>query len=216
MKNKLSLFLFFLLCIYNLSFADKLDDILKKMEESDSKITDLSFSFNQEILITITQEKSNITGNAVFKKPDLFKIEHVKPEKQLVISDGKKIFFYIKEYNQVMIDDWKSLSEKGNFPKGIFNFSSTISDLKNNYDILLVQEEEKNYILLLKTKEKQQNIKIKLWVSKESYLAEKTEMATETIISTVNIFDIKLNKEIKDSFFRFKIPRNAQIITSPF
>lgn len=195
-----------------------LDEILKKMDEADSKITDISFSFSQEILITLTQEKSNITGEAIFKKPDLFKIEHSKPEKQIVISDGKKIFFYQKEFNQVMIDDWKSLSDKGNFPKGIFNFSSTISELKNNYIFLLSEkdETEKYHVLLLILKSQPKDIKIKLWVSKETYLCEKTEMSSETVISTVTISDIKTNKDIKNSVFRFKIPKGAQIISSPF
>ncbi|MFA5778899.1 MAG: outer membrane lipoprotein carrier protein LolA [Elusimicrobiota bacterium] len=202
-------------------FAAAVDELLKNMDEADLKISDVSFSFKQEILITLTQEKSNITGEAIFKKPDLFKIEHSKPEKQIVVSDGKKIFFYQKEFNQVMIDDWKSLSAKGNFPKGIFNFSkasSTISDLKNSYFILLSEndETEKFYVLLLTLKNQPQAIKIKLWISKETYLCEKTEMKSETVISTVIITDIKTNKGMKDSSFRFKIPKGAQIILSPF
>jgi len=195
-----------------------LESILKKMDEADLKISDVSFSFKQEILITLTQEKSNITGEAIFKKPDLFKIELSKPEKQIVVSDGKKIFFYQKEFNQVMIDDWKSLSDKGNFPKGMFNFSSTISELKNNYYIALSEndETEKYYVLLLLLKSQPQNMKTKLWISKETYLCEKTELSSETVISMVTISDIKINKDIKNSIFRFKIPKGAQIISSPF
>ena len=195
-----------------------LDEILKKMDDADSKIKDISFSFTQEILITLTQEKSGIKGEAVFKKPDLFRIEHIKPEKQTVISDGKKIFFYQKEFNQVMIDDWKSLSQKGNFPKGIFNFSEAISDLKNNYFISASENEEtgKHYVLFLTLKKQKQDMKIKLWVSKETYLCEKTEMKSGTVTSTVTTTDIKTNKGIKDSVFKFKIPKGAQIISSPF
>ncbi|PIU83598.1 MAG: hypothetical protein COS68_03205 [Elusimicrobia bacterium CG06_land_8_20_14_3_00_38_11] len=194
------------------------DEILKKMDEADLKISDVSFSFKQEILIALTQEKSNITGEAIFKKPDLFRIEHSKPEKQIVVSDGKKIFFYQKEFNQVMIDDWKSLSDKGNFPKGIFNFSSTITKLKNNYYILLSEKDdtEKYYVLLLILKSQPNDMKVKLWISKETYLCEKTEISSETVISTVIISDIKTNKGIKDSVFKFKIPKGAQIISSPF
>lgn len=200
------------------SFQITLDEILKKMEEADLKIADVSFSFTQEILITLTLEKSNITGEAIFKKPDLFKIEHTKPEKQMVVSNGKKIFFYQKEFNQVMIDDWKSLSAKGNFPKGIFNFSSTIFELKNNYHVSLSEtdETEKYYVLLLMLKNQPQDMKIKLWISKETYLCEKTEMRSETVVSTVTISNIKTNKGIKDSFFKFKIPKGVQIISSPF
>ncbi|MDD5687674.1 MAG: outer membrane lipoprotein carrier protein LolA [Elusimicrobia bacterium] len=221
MKKFLSII--FVLLTTNTYFllAENIDDILKRMEEADSKIADLSFSFKQEILVTITLEKSNILGEAVFKKPDLFKIEHKEPEKQVVISDGKKIYFYQKEFNQVMIDDWKSLSQKGSFPKGIFNFTSTIPDLRKNYNISLIENGTepvaKYYVILLELKEKQpQSTKIRLWVSKESYLAEKTEIKTETITSTVVISGIKTNKGIKDSFFRFKIPKGVQIITSPF
>lgn len=208
-------FLFFVSCSV---FADTVDELLKKMDETDLKISDVSFSFEQEILITLTQEKSKIAGEAIFKKPDLFKIEHLKPEKQIVVSDGKKIFFYQKEFNQVMIDDWKSLSDKGSFPKGIYNFSATISDLKNNYYILLLEKEEseKYYVFSLLLKNQPQEVKIKLWVSKETYLCEKTEMKSETVISTVIISDIKTNKGIKDSLFRFKIPKGSQIISSPF
>lgn len=195
-----------------------LNEILEKMEEADSKISDVSFSFTQEILVAITQEKSVITGVAVFKKPDLFKIEHLKPEKQTVVCDGKKIFFYQKEFNQVMIDDWKSLSEKGNFPKGIFNFSATISGLKNNYYVSLSENDaaEKYYVLLLTLKNQPQKMEIKLWISRETYLCEKTEMKSETVTSTVTISDIKTNKGIKDSLFKFKIPKGVQIISSPF
>ncbi|MEW6556259.1 MAG: outer membrane lipoprotein carrier protein LolA [Elusimicrobiota bacterium] len=204
---------YFISCLYSAMF----DEILKKMDEADSKIADVSFSFIQEILVTITQEKSAITGTAVFKKPDMFKIEHSKPEKQVVISDGKKVFFYQKEFNQVIIDDWESLSETGNFPKGIFNFSSTITGLTKNYNISLLDDEEKYYVLVLELKEKQlQNTKIQLWISKETYLCEKTEIKTDTVVSTVTISDVKINKNIKDSIFKFKIPKGTQIITFPF
>ncbi|MBI5573852.1 MAG: outer membrane lipoprotein carrier protein LolA [Elusimicrobia bacterium] len=219
MKKEISVFCFLLLlAVRGMMLADTLDEILKKMDEADLKISDVSFSFKQEILITLTQEKSNITGEAVFKKPDFFRIEHSKPEKQIVVSDGKKIFFYQKEFNQVMIDDWKSLSEKGNFPKGMFNFSSTISELKNNYFIALSENDEtdKFYVLLLTLKNRPKDMKIKLWISKETYLCEKTEMSSETVISTVAISDVKINKDIKSSVFRFKIPKGAQIISSPF
>ena len=214
--RKTFLFTAFLI-IANTLYSANIEDILVKMEEADSKVTDLSFSFKQEILITLTQETSIINGTAIFKKPDLFKIEHIKPEKQTVVSDGNKVFFYQQEFNQVMIEDWKSLSEKGSFPKGIFNFASAVSDLKKNYDISLLDEQEKFFIVLLKLKAKQQqDIKIKLWVSRENYMVEKTAIETENVISTVAISDIKINKKVKDSVFKFKIPKNAQIITSPF
>ncbi|MFH0947954.1 MAG: outer membrane lipoprotein carrier protein LolA [Elusimicrobiota bacterium] len=206
-----------LLLSYSLTlclFATTTENVLKKMEEADLKISDISFSFKQEISITLTQEKSNSMGETVFKKPDLFKIEHTKPEKQIIVADGKKIFFYKKEFNRVMIDDCKTLSEKGNFPKGIFNFSSTISELKNNYYVLLSENDEtkKYFVLLLTMKNKMQDTKTKLWISKETYLCEKIEMKSNTVTSTVKISDIKTNKGIKDSFFKFKIPEGAQII----
>lgn len=218
MKKKLSIICFLLLLSTRYSLlAYTLDEILQKMEEADSKITDLSFSFKQEVLITITKEKSSINGSAVFKKPDLFKIEHSKPEKQIVISDGKKIFFYQPGFNQVMIDNWDSFSGKSGFPGGIFNFSSAVPELRKNYDISLLEDAEKYYVLLLKMKkERHQDIEITLWISKESYIAEKTEMRTETVVTTVTISKIKTNKNIKDSVFRFKIPKGAQILTSPF
>ncbi|MFH1541046.1 MAG: outer membrane lipoprotein carrier protein LolA [Elusimicrobiota bacterium] len=195
-------------------FSATLDELLKKMEDADSKITDISFSFKQEILITITQEKSNITGKAIFKKPDLFRIEHLEPEKQIVISDGKEIFFYQQKFNQVTIDDRNSFSDRGNFSKGIFNFSATISTLKNNYNILLSKEDEtsKYFVLLLTMKDQTQDTKIKLWISKETYLCKKTEMCSNTIVSTTILSNTKINKGIKDSLFRFKIPKGAQII----
>ncbi|HAM39474.1 MAG TPA: hypothetical protein DCP53_08805 [Elusimicrobia bacterium] len=216
--KKLIYFVSVILFLFNsLLCAQTIDDVLRKMEKADSELTDLSFSLIQEVFITITQEKSSITGNAVFKKPDLFKIEYAKPEKQIIVCDGKKIFFYQKEFNQVMIEDWKSLSDKGNFPKGIYDFSSTIADLRKKYDISLIKDEGKNYIISLVLKEKQmQNMVINLWVSKENYLIEKTEIKTDTVVSTVSMSDIKINKGIKDSVFKFKIPKGASIITSPF
>ncbi|OGS43237.1 MAG: hypothetical protein A2539_00105 [Elusimicrobia bacterium RIFOXYD2_FULL_34_15] len=218
MKQKfIFLFLILTVALNNFISAITIDEVLKKMEEADSKTTDFSFSLTQEVLVTITQEKSSISGTAIFKKPDLFKIEYNKPEKQIVICDGKKIFFYQKEFNQVMIEDWKTLSEKGNFPKGIYDFSSTISDLGKKYNISLLKEEDKYYIISLILKEKQpQDMAIKLWVSKEKNMVEKTEIRTDTVVSTVSISNIKINKGIKDSFFKFKIPKGANIITSPF
>ena len=195
-----------------------LNEVLQKMDSADSKVANISFSFSQEILIAVSQEKSTITGKATFKKPDLFRIEHANPEKQTVVSDGKKVYFYQPDFDQVMIEDWGSLSEKGNFPKGLFNFSSTISELRKDYDISISTNDEtdKYYVLLLTLKKEPKGTKIKLWISKNTYLCEKTEMSSETVISTVILSDIKINKEIKDSLFRFKIPRGAQIISSPF
>lgn len=97
--------IFLTLLLFNtISFANA-----KSLQEYLGHVKALSAKFDQYVYNKATQEPNLSSGNIVVKSPDKFRLEYNKPYKQLYIADGKKLWSYDEDLEQVTVKDQKNL-----------------------------------------------------------------------------------------------------------
>lgn len=228
-----------LLCLFALvpgfaspAFAEAgLKDVVATVERGYNSLSDLQASFAQKTFIPSV--KRDQTGNGVLyikknsSRTAMFRFDYRMP-KQLIVSNGKTVWFYLPENRQVMQSSIRNIFEGDNgialnYLTGMGRISRdfTISPLKG------LRDASGNYLLELVPKKPGKNLaKLQLTVSGDAvakYLKEKNLKNTFPIVSSV-VFDpfgtrttiifsnVKVNRGMKTSLFTFRAPAGTEII----
>lgn len=201
----------FLISSEGFSQKETISYILKKLERERKKIETGSFDFRQKILIRATLEEKLITGSIKFKVPDKLYAEYIRPYSQIIVSNGKEVWFYLPDYNQVSIQPVGRLEELMGLNLGLFFWASRIGELEN-YRKEVVEEGE-NYKIKL-VPETGNGVEIILTISKQDWLPVETEVSDSYTVVSTRLENIIKNPEVNNEIFEFKIPLEAQVFES--
>ena len=122
----------------SLSIAESnpaLDQILEGMEK---KYANSSFSarFLQQSTIKAMELTDSASGRVYISHPGKMRWEYEQPDRQIIITDGYKLWIYRPEDNQVMTGRAPEFFRDG---KGA-SFLSDIKLLREKFDIVLLEE----------------------------------------------------------------------------
>jgi len=186
------------------------EDIAKKMEEKYNSIKDMkgtvvvTTSFRGENQIQIV--------NFAMKKPGKFRSED---ENTLTVSDGKTVWTYNKQKNEVVKTELPETPEKPEF-----DYGKIIKEmLENNKVELLGEEKIANrdcYIIEVRPKNESYYIKQKLWIDKEFWYPLRMEIYYGKFNSTIEYKDVEFNTGISDKEFEFVVPEGAKVTERKF
>lgn len=198
--------LFVLAALPSISAADSLDRIVSRLQKEYETISTLSASFTQEVSGGGSRLDSD--GTVFFKKPGRMKWVYRTPNKDELVSDGKTVWFFQSDLNQVMerpVDGSSSVAT---------DFLTGVGNLRKDFEITLVKENASVYRLALSPNNPQPNLKkFFIEVDKTNFLVVKTIVENYFgTVTTVSFRNFKLNVPIKDSFFEFSPPKGAAVI----
>ena len=186
------------------------------LEEVENKYTNSKFSadFVQKSTIKAMNITDMATGRVYIKYPGRMRWEYEKPDRQIIITDGDKLWVYRPDDNQVMTGKAPTLFRDG---KGA-SFLSDIRLIRQKFDISLEQgppeESDLFHHLILKPREKTLDIsEIRLMVSRQTFSVLQVMTLNfygdETRIDLINFeFDV----DIDDSQFSFTIPQGVDVV----
>jgi outer membrane lipoprotein carrier protein len=190
--------------------SPSLDQILSGMEKryANSKF---SARFLQESTIKAMEITDFASGKVYVRHPGQMRWEYEKPDRQVIITDGFKLWIYRPEDNQVMTGNAPEFFRDG---RGA-SFLSDIKILRNKFDITLLNS-EKNLFHELKLIPLEKNMDvadIRLSVSKKSFAVARVVTynfyGDETRIELLNS---KFNVEMSDDLFSFEIPEGVDVL----
>ncbi|RTZ96044.1 MAG: outer membrane lipoprotein carrier protein LolA [Deltaproteobacteria bacterium] len=170
-----------------------------------------SARFHQFSTLKAMEIVDTASGSIIVKRPGMMRWTYEAPEKQTIVSDGRQLWVYRPQDNQVMVGKTPAFFGNG---KGA-GFLADLTSLKKQFDISREKDTpEGDYRLTLAPKEKTQEISaIHLIVAKETF--------TITEIITVNIYgdetriqfsDIQFQEKIDNTVFSFDIPDGVDVI----
>ena len=189
------------------------DQILQNVE---NKYTNSKFSadFIQRSTIKAMNITDTATGKVYIKYPGMMRWEYEKPERQIIITDGDKLWIYRPEDNQVMTGKAPTFFRDG---KGA-SFLSDIRLVRKKFDISLEAhqpaESDLFYLLKLIPREKTLDIsEIRLMVSRKTFSVLQVMTLNfygdETRIDLVNF---TFGVDMDDSLFSFTIPEGVDVV----
>lgn len=217
MIRKISaILLLFLVLAIDTHAEESLDTVLDGIQKKYERIDSFYALFAQESEVKALDKVQTAEGEVWFKKPGKMRWNYNTPNMDQIVSDGKTIWFYDQEEDQVIetpvnqVSNTESsttlLSGLGNL-KELFNASfSTSQDISPNggYLIDLVPKGEEEY-------------------NKVTISVNKRDMMVNTIylydafgnLTVMKLSDIKTNGKVEDKLFEFKVPSGAEVVKPP-
>jgi len=187
-----------------------LNELINKVEKHYS-VSGFTADFFQTSSIKAMEITDSASGRAFFKRPGKMRWEYETPDRQIIITDGKTLWVFRPEDNQVMIGKAPSFFKGG---KG-FSFLSDMKVIKEKFDMVLEKETKEGFFVLkLLPREKTYDIvEIYLWISRNTFdvvrILTYNSYGDETRIVFNNI---QLKQELDDSLFSFEITEGIEVL----
>jgi len=187
-----------------------LEQILDRLEQH---YTGKSFTaeFGQESTVKAMDITDFATGKMYVRYPGMMRWEYEKPEKQIIITDGRKLWIYRPDDNQVMTGSAPAFFSDG---KGA-SFLSDIKLIRKKFNISMEKSKDDYfYELKLQPLEKTLDVDdIRISVTKNTFTVIRVitynSYGDENRIELINH---KFNVKLDDALFSFDIPPGADVL----
>ena len=188
---------------------------VKGIRERYAAVNDLRCEFTQETRVASMDEKVLSSGRAWFKKPAMMRWEYEKPWKDVVVSDGKKVWHLDSRENRVTET---ALDESLN-ALGSYAVPSMLEDLDRVFDVRLnpkSPDAQGNVLLDLGPRTGEETRSVTIAVSPKTHALKKIVISDVFGNTTViTLLAARENLGVSDSLFRFEKPKGARTATFP-
>jgi outer membrane lipoprotein carrier protein len=201
-----------LLISYNSVFA--LDNPEQKLEQLLKNVTNLTGTFVQKVYDSNNRLLQENYGSMAIKRPNLINWQINKPERSLVVADGKNLWNYDQELDQVTVHKFS----KENDLAPVTMLSGDIKNLKNEYEV-----ENMEVIGGKCLQDSKQCFKLTPINNESGFQVIELGFINNVIhelqlqdalgqVSIVIFKNIKVNSRLEDSLFKFVPPAGVDVI----
>jgi len=219
MKKRLMLLISLLLVVSSdYCFALTTREVVRRVQERYEKVWSLTADFVQESTNKMLGQAqvTKAKGKVYFQKPGLMRWEYAVPSKNKWVSDGKTLWFYQPEEDQVVVEHVDA--EKGRL---FLAFLVGEGDLTKDFDIHRwdqeVDENEQGYRIELTPKKPHAIVhRLILTVDRETYYVREADVYDAYDNLTRTVFKrIRVNQKLSSDLFTFQIPPGTEVIQNP-
>ena len=196
--------------------APAIDEYIQGIEQKYGAMQDLSASFEQETYLGSIKRIEKGEGSVCFKKGGKMYWEYKKPSVQKIYLDGKNLWFYLPEDNQVMHNDSSKL------PSDItLDLFAGKLKIREKFIVSAVPEEPRHkknsMVLKLVPRSPQPNLRsLTLWVDGTTYYIYQSSLEDELGNNTTLKFSrIKVDRGLDDAIFTFTPPPGVELFKPP-
>jgi outer membrane lipoprotein-sorting protein len=195
----------------------KLDEILANMQKAAGTITSISARMEQikrdPVIGGIETYRGEVFFKHVAKNNDKFKVVYSVPKGQTIWVVGETITLYQAEIKQAIITTRAAAASKGDEFAFIATPYTSVPELKRQYDIVYIGDDQGMAKLELTPKIKSSIKKLTWWVDQSSWLPVKsTVVEANGAPTTFALSDVKKNQGVSDSTFKVELPKGTKIV----
>jgi outer membrane lipoprotein carrier protein len=190
--------------------AQNADAIVDSLQKNYDATIDFTADFRQETEVKALNRNLKAWGKLSFKRPGKMLWRYEEPKGQFVLADGKYLYFFQPEQNQIIKSPLKN-AFRSDVP---LSFLLGIGNLKRDFSATLKATDEKQYTLRLEPKNDTGGFsEVLLGVGKPSYdiLWVSVRDATGNL-TTINFSSMRKGVGLKDSLFNLQIPAGADVV----
>ncbi len=185
------------------------DKIIARVRSTYEKLEALSADFQKDYTWALAGETQTMTGKLYLKKGDRYRIE---TEVQTIVTDGKTVWTYSADKQQVFIDNMTK-SQENPLPRDLL--IKYTNDFKAEY----VRSEKFGpsdcYVVRLRPRQEDDSFakSVTVWVDQKNWIAVKIEQVDLNENLTVyKLQNFAINPALADQLFAFKIPDNVEVV----
>lgn len=177
-------------------------EVIERMQKSFAKSETFSAKFEKRFYWAVLDKHLTQSGNIYTRKPGQFRVE---VEGDLIIADGKSIWAYTKDNNQVIVSDYDT---------EFLTPWEILVDYSQNFDPVSVAQTKLDgrpcYTIVLKpqndtgTVERQKIQWMQIWVDKKHWhLLQVEQLEANEDLRTYILRDHRVDKKLKNELFFF-------------
>src|SRR5437016_7598015 len=186
------------------------DAIVDSLQKNYDATVDFTADFRQETEVKTLNRSLKAWGKVSFKRPGKMLWRYEEPKGQFVLADGKSLYFYQPEQNQIIKSPLKN-AFRSDVP---LSFLLGIGNLKKDFKSTLKGIEENQYVLRLEPKGELGGFSEVLvgvgrstsdidWVSVRDAAAN---------VTTIRFSAMRKGVGVQESLFRFQVPDGVDIV----
>ena len=223
-----SLFAFFEASVFSAPVAKdsrlQTERIITTLQKKYEALESLQASFEQKNELKSLGRTTTSSGSLLLKKPGKLRMEYLKPENQVLVSDGRTLWIYTARFNQVMISKTGRLG----FSATPLLFLAGKGNLNENFHVLVeevgiarrsggIWRAGQPHRIRLEPKSKGASFR-RMWIEVEP---ENFTILTLAYIDNVGnkshlrFSDVREDVRITEEKFQFAVPPNAEVLQMP-
>jgi outer membrane lipoprotein carrier protein len=190
--------------------------VAEKIQKFYEATKDFQAAFQQEYFSKALGRKKRSSGFVYIKKPGKMRWDYKEPRAKHFVADGKALYIYDPDLEQVMVD--RAFS--GSSLTTAVTFLWGKGKLSDEFAIAFYGQGDlggpQHYVLEMLPKKKARFKKLMMMINKKTFKV--TETVVEDPGGNVNhIFfaNISVNVGLKDQSFYFEIPEGVEVIEAP-
>ncbi len=167
--------------------------------------------FSQESLLKAMEITDTAAGRVFVKYPGKMRWEYERPEKQTMITDGRRLWIYRPAENQVMTGRAPEIIGDG---RGA-SFLSDLKLLRKKFRISMAPvQQAASYVLVLRPLQDSAELSsIELKIDRGSFdIREITTLNAYGDRTRIAFHDIRFVSSLEDRLFSFTIPKGADVV----
>ncbi|NIO07487.1 MAG: hypothetical protein GTO40_05575 [Deltaproteobacteria bacterium] len=186
------------------------DSILEALQKRYETTVDFKADFQQITELKTLNRTMKALGKVYFRRPGKMLWRYQEPKGQVILADGKYLYYYEPEEKQVI----KSRLSKAFLSDTPLSFMLGIGDLKRDFNGSLIRTDVDHYVVQLVPKEELGGVgQLRLGVTKDKFdiLWAEIEDAVGNV-TTIRFSDLQREVGLGDSLFRLEVPDDVDII----
>jgi outer membrane lipoprotein carrier protein len=186
------------------------EQIVDSLQKNYDATADFVADFRQETDVKTLNRSLKAWGKLTFKRPGKMIWRYEEPKGQFVLADGKNLYFYQPEQNQVIKSPLKN-AFRSDIP---LSFLLGIGNLKRDFNATLKGIEENQYVLLLEPRGESGGFsEVLVGVSRTtSDLLWVSVRDAVNNLTTIRLSGIRKGVGVQESLFQFEIPEGADLV----
>ncbi len=193
------------------SAAPNLDTVLTRLQKHYDQTTSFSAKFSEEI-IPVGGMKRERSGTVYYRRPGKMRWEFGGPEKDLIVSDGVKVYNYQPDLSQVV-----EIPVKQAFRSSAATaFLLGIGNLKRDFKVSGAPEAAADGLIHLMLVPRDGGDNIELGLNPRNYDIVTLRFADQLgNVTALRFTDIRNGATLDPALFAFKAPAGVDIVQAP-
>jgi outer membrane lipoprotein carrier protein len=186
------------------------DQIVDSLQKNYDATVDFVADFRQETEVKTLNRNLKAWGKLTFKRPGKMLWRYEEPKGQIVLADGKNLYFYQPEQNQV-IKSPLSNAFRSDIP---LSFLLGLGNLKKDFSVALKGADENQYVLRLEPKGDLGGFsEVLLGVSRgTSDILWVSVRDAASNLTTIRFSAMRKGIGVQESLFRFQLPDGVDVV----